>query len=90
MNEKKKMININEKSTKNIKIKKIIEEKVSKKKMNSNTIMFENVNVKNPNTRTFIIFYIDNMTSFADTFTSKFLFKFKNFSKIINNALTKA
>ena len=52
--------------------------------------MFENVNVKNPNARIFIIFYIDDTTSFANIFISKLLFKFETFSKIENEASTKA
>ena len=94
MNEEKKknenMINIDEKSTKNVKMKKIIEKKFSKKKMNSNTIKFKNVNVKNSNARTFILFYIDDTTSFASFLISKSLFEFENFLEIENKASTKA
>ena len=61
-----------------------------KKKLNSNTMMFESINVKNSTTRTFIMFYINETTSFANTFISKCLFDFESFLKIESNALTKA
>ena len=51
--------------------------------------MFENVDVKNLNARTFIIIYIDDTTSFENIFTSKFLLEFENFLKIESNASTK-
>ena len=51
--------------------------------------MFENVNVKNSNARTFTIFYINDMTSFANILISKLLFEFENFSEIKSNTLTK-
>ena len=86
----KKRINVDEKSTENVKMKKTIKEKISKKEMNLNTRMFENVIVKNSNTQTFMMFYIDDTTSFASIFTSKLLLKFKSFSKIENEASTKA
>ena len=72
-----------------MKIKKIIENKFFKKKVTSNGIVFESVNVKNTNARIFMMFYIDNTTSFANTFISKFLFEFKDFSNIENDASTK-
>ena len=58
--------------------------------MNSNTTIFEDVNVRNSNARTFMIFHIDDTTWFASIFTSKLLFKFENFSKIKSTASTKA
>ena len=58
--------------------------------MNLNTMMFEDVNVKNSNAQIFITFYIDDTTAFASTFTLKFLLKFENFSKIESEALIKA
>ena len=50
--------------------------------MNSNTISFKNVNMKNSNAQTFMIFYIDNMISFANIFILTILFEFKNFLEI--------
>ena len=52
--------------------------------------MFKDINVKNSNARTFMIFYIDDTTSFADIFTSKSLLEFEKFSKVENKASTKA
>ena len=51
--------------------------------------MFENVNVKNSNARTFMMFYIDDTTSFANILISKSLFEFESFLEIENEALTK-
>ena len=67
----------------------MIKKKFLKKKVNSNTIMFKSINVKNSNVQTFIIFYIDDTTSFASTFISKFLFEFESFLKIENNTSTR-
>ena len=83
------MINVDDKSTENVKIKKIIEKKFSKKKVNSNTIIFEDVNVKNSNARTFMMFYIDDTTLFANILNSKSLLEFENSSKIENKMSTK-
>ena len=82
------MINVGKKSTKNLKIKKRVKKEFSKKKVNSNIMMFENVNVKDLNARTFMIFYIDDTMSFADILISRFLFKFENFLNIESKALT--
>ena len=41
------MINVDEKSTKNVKMKKVVKKKFSKEKENFNTMMFEIVDVKN-------------------------------------------
>ena len=54
--------------------------------MNSNTIVFEDFNVKNLNARIFTMFYIDDMTSFASIFISKSLLEFENFLKVENEA----
>ena len=48
-----KMISVDKKSAENVKMKKIIE-KFSKKKENSDTMMFEIVGVKNSNARIFM------------------------------------
>ena len=84
MNGKKKkneeMINFDKKSTKNVKMKKIIEKEFLKKKENFDTIIFDVVNVKNSNAEIFMKYYIDNTTTISSSFT-KFSFKFKNFLK---------
>ena len=84
------MINIDKKPTEKVKMKRIIEKKFLKKEVNSNTIIFESVNMKNSNARTFIIFYINDTTLFASILISKFLFEFENFLKIENKASMKA
>ena len=76
MNEKKKkenekMINVDKKSTKNIKIKRIVKKKFSKKKENFDTIMFEIVDVKNSNAEIFMKYYIDDITTISSSFTKK-------------------
>ena len=48
------MINVDEKSTKDVKIKRIIEKKFSKEKENFDTMMFEIVDVKKLNAKIFI------------------------------------
>ena len=70
-------------------MKKMIEEKFSKEKINSNTMMFEGVNVKNSNAQTFIMFYIIDTTSFASIIISKFLLEFESFLKVENKTLIK-
>ena len=80
-------MNIDEKSTKNVKIKKIIEKNFSKKKKDLNTI-FEIVNVKNLITRTFMIYHIDNTIIISNIIT-KFFFKFENFLKKADATQTK-
>ena len=74
------MINVNEKSAKNVKIKKIVEKKFSKKKENSDIMIFEIVDVKDSNAEIFIKYYIDDTTTISNSFT-KFFFESKNFSK---------
>ena len=80
------MMNADEKPTKNVKMEKMIKKRFLKKKANLNTMMFESVNVKNLNARTFMIFYINDTTSFANIFILKQLFEFENFSEIENDA----
>ena len=83
MNEKKKnekMISVDEKSTKNIKIKKVVEKRFLKKKENSDTIIFDDVDMKNSNTEIFIKYYIDDTTTTSSNFT-KFFFEFESFLK---------
>ena len=80
-----KMINFDEKSTENIKIKKIVEKEFSKKKENFDTIMFEVVDVKHWNAEIFMKYHIDDTTTISDNFT-KFFFEFESFSKKENAA----
>ena len=74
MSEKKKkkkneeMINVGEKPTKNVKMKKIVKKRFSKKKENLDTIMFEVVDVKNPNAVIFMKYYNDDMMTTSDSF----------------------
>ena len=74
------MINVGEKSTKNVKIKKIIKKRSLKKKKDFNMIMFDVVYVKNSNTIIFVKYHIDDTMTISDNFT-KFFFEFKNFLK---------
>ena len=65
---------------KNMKNEKIVDKKFSKKKKNSDTMMFEIVDVKNSNAKIFIKYYIDDTTTISSNFM-KFFFEFKNFLK---------
>ena len=67
----KKMISVDEKPTKNVKMKKIVKEKFSKKKENLDTMMFEVVDVKNSNAVIFMKYYIDDTTTILSNFTRK-------------------
>ena len=75
-----KMINVGKKSTKNVKIKKIIKEKFLKKKKNLHTIIFDVINVKNWNAVTVIKYHIDDTIMISRSFT-KFSFEFENLSE---------
>ena len=68
--ENKKMINVDEESTENVKMKKIIKEKFSKKE-NLDTIMFEVVDVKDPNAVIFMKYHINDTTTISNSFTKK-------------------
>ena len=81
----KKMINVDEKPTEDVKMKKIIEKKFSKKKEDFDTIMFEIVDVKNSNARNFMKHYISDTTTISNNFT-KFFFEFQNFLRKENVA----
>ena len=72
-NEKKneKMINVGEEPTKNVKMKKIMKKEFSKKKENSDTMMFEIVDVKNPNVVIFMKYHIDDTTTISNSFTKE-------------------
>ena len=76
----KKMISVDEKPPENIKIKRIVKKNFSKEKKNSDTMMFEIVNVKNLNTKIFIKYHIDDTTTISSSFT-KFFFESENFLK---------
>ena len=65
------MINVDEESAKNVKMKKIVKEKFSKKKENLDTIMFEVVDVKNSNAMIFIKYHIDDTTTISSSFTKE-------------------
>ena len=77
MNEEKKekknekMINVGEKSTKDVKMKEIVKEKFSKKKKNFDTMMFKVVDVKDSNAMIFIKYHIDDTTTTLNSFTKK-------------------
>ena len=76
MNEKKKekkneeMISVGEESTENVKMKRIVKKKFSKKK-NLDTMIFEVVDVKNSNAVIFMKYYIDDTTTISGSFTKK-------------------
>ena len=74
------MINVDEEPTENVKMKKIVEKKFLKKKENSDTMMFEIVDVKNLNAEIFMKYYINDTTTISSSFT-KFSFKFESFLK---------
>ena len=74
-----KMINVGEKPAEDVKMKKVVE-KFSKKKENSDTMMFEIVDVKNSNARILMKHHIDDTTSTSNNFT-KFFSEFENFLK---------
>ena len=76
------MMSVDEKSTKNLKMKNMIEKNFS------NTMIFESINMKTSNAQT-IIFHIDDSTSFTNIFISKPLLEFESFLKIENEMSTK-
>ena len=65
------MISVGEKPTKNVKMKRIMKKKFSKKKEDLDTMMFEIVDVKNPNAVIFIKYYINDTTTISNSFTKK-------------------
>ena len=72
------MMNVDEKSMKNIKMKKIVKKRFSKKKKNFDIIMFEIVDVKNSNAEIFMKYHINDTTTISNNFI-KFFFEFKSF-----------
>ena len=74
------MINVDEKSTKNVKMKKIVEKKFLKEEKDLDMMMFNDVDMKNSNTEIFMKYYINDTTTISSRFT-KFFFEFENFLK---------
>ena len=83
--ENEKMISVDEKSTKNVKMKKIVKEEFSKKKENLDTMMFEVVGVKNSNAMIFIKYHINDTTTTSSSFTKE-----KNSKENKNESFKKA
>ena len=77
MNERKKekknekMINVGEKSTKDVKMKRIMKKEFSEKKKNFDIMMFGIVDVKNSNAVIFMKYYINDTTTTSSSFTEK-------------------
>ena len=69
--ENEKMISADEKSTKNVKIKRIMKKKFSKKEKDLDIMMFKIVDVKNSNAMTFIKYHIDDTTTISSNFTKE-------------------
>ena len=65
------MISVGEKPTEDVKMKKIMKKKFSKKKEDFDTIMFEIVDVKNSNAMIFMKYYIDDTTTILNNFTKE-------------------
>ena len=78
--ENEKIINVDKKSTNDVKMKKIVEKEFSKEKENFDTMMFEIVDVKNSNIKFFIKYHINDTTTISNSFT-KFSFELENFSE---------
>ena len=66
-----KMINADEKPAENIKMKKIVKKKFSKKKEDLDIMMFEIVDVKDSDAVIFIKYHIDDTMTTSDSFTRK-------------------
>ena len=78
------MINVGKKPAKDVKMKKIMKKKFSKKKENLDTMMFEIVNVKNSNAVTFMKYHINDTTTISSSFTKE-----KNSKKNKNRSFEK-
>ena len=65
------MINVGEKPTKNVKMKRIMKKKFSKEKDNFDTIMFEIADVKNSNAVIFMKYHINDTTTISNNFMKK-------------------
>ena len=81
----KEIISVDEKPTEDVKMKKIVKEKFSKEKENLDTMMFEIVDVKDPNAVTFIKYHIDDITTISGSFTKE-----KNSKKNENESFEEA
>ena len=79
-----KMISVGEESAKDVKMKRIVKKKFSKKK-NFDTMMFEVADVKDPNAMIFMKYHIDDTTTILSSFTKK-----KNSKKNENESFEKA
>ena len=66
-----KMISAGEEPTEDVKMKKVVKEKFSKKEEDLDTMMFETVNVKDPNTVTLMKYHIDDTTTTSGSFTKE-------------------
>ena len=66
-----KMISVDEKSAENVKMKRIVKEKFSKKNENFDIMMFEVVDVKDSNAMTFMKYHIDDTTTISSNLTKK-------------------
>ena len=82
------MISVDEKSTENVKINKIIKKSFLKKEENFDTIIFNVVDMKNSNAKIFIKYYINDMMMISNNFTKK-IFEFENFLKEKNATQTR-
>ena len=79
----KKMISVGEEPAKDVKMKKIVKKKFSKKE-NFDTMMFEVADVKNSNAVTFMKYHIDDTTTISSSFTKE-----KNSKKNENESFEK-
>ena len=79
-----KMISVGEKSAEDVKMKKVVKKKFSKKE-NLDTMMFEIVDVKDSNAMIFMKYHIDDTTTILDNFTKE-----KNLKKNENGSFEKA
>ena len=78
------MISVGEKPAEDVKMKKIMKKKFSKEEENLDTMMFEVVDVENPNAVTFMKYYINDMTTISSSFTKE-----KNSKKNENESFEK-
>ena len=67
----KKMINVSEESTEDVKMKEIVKEKFSKKKEDLDIMMFGVVDMKDSNAMIFMKYYINDTTTISNSFTKE-------------------
>ena len=65
------MISVDEEPAEDVKMKKIVKKKFSKKKENLDTMMFEIVDVENSNAVIFMKYHIDDTTTISSSFMKK-------------------